>query len=326
LCRIDRIDDRNHIHSSRQFGQKIRKSELFAFDLSRETAEAGGHPFELQCDFGYKCFNASQNISRGTPETKMKIVQIPLLRDNYGYLIMCQKTNAAAVIDPSESEPVLRRVEEEQVALTAILNTHHHRDHTGGNEGLLASAKQLAVLGHNSDAGRIPGLNRGVDDGDEVEIGELRGKVLFIPGHTTGHIAYLFGSHLFCGDTLFTGGCGRLFEGTPEQMQASLKKLMALPDQTKIYCGHEYTENNLRFAVTLEPKNHKLISRFERVQGLRTRGVSTVPSTLEEEKQTNPFLRWDSKEIQKTLKARSPDLRLDPVSVFAKVRQLKDSF
>jgi hydroxyacylglutathione hydrolase len=109
-------------------------------------------------------------------------------------------------------------------------------------------------------------------------------------------------------------------------MPGSLKKLLALPDETKIYCGHEYTESNLRFAVTLEPKNHKLISRFERVQGLRTRGASTVPATLEEEKQTNPFLRWDSKELQATLKSQDPDLRLDPVSVFAKVRQLKDSF
>ncbi len=255
----------------------------------------------------------------------MKIVQIPLLRDNYGYLIVCQRTHTAAIIDPSEAEPVLRRIEQDKVALKAILNTHHHRDHTGGNEGLLASGK-LEVYGHKSDAGRIPGLTRAVDEGDIIEIGDLRGVVLFIPGHTTGHVGYLFDGNLFCGDTLFTAGCGRLFEGTPEQMRASLEKLMELPDQTKVYCGHEYTESNLRFAITLEPKNRKLMSRFEKVQGLRARGVSTVPSTLEEEKQTNPFLRWDSKEIQANLKAHSANLRLDPVSVFAKVRQLKDSF
>ena len=136
----------------------------------------------------------------------------------------------------------------------------------------------------------------------------------------------LFGNNLFCGDTLFTAGCGRLFEGTPEQMHGSLKKLMGLPDDTKVYCGHEYTESNLRFAMTLEPKNHKLVSRFERVQGLRARGASTVPSTMEEEKQTNPFLRWDSKEIQAKLKAGSSGLRLDPFSVFATVRKLKDAF
>ena len=255
----------------------------------------------------------------------MRIIQIPLLRDNYGYLIVCQNTNDAAIIDPSEAEPVRRRVEQENISLIAILNTHHHRDHTGGNEGLLAQQK-LAVYGHQSDQGRIPGLTDGLDEGDEINIGELKGKVLYIPGHTTGHVAYLFGKNLFCGDTLFTAGCGRLFEGTPEQMHASLKKLMALPDDTQVYCGHEYTESNLRFALTVEPKNHELASRFERVRALRARGASTVPATLEEEKQTNPFLRWDSKEIQASLKATIPNVRLDPVFVFAAVRKLKDAF
>jgi hydroxyacylglutathione hydrolase len=255
----------------------------------------------------------------------MKIVQIPLLRDNYGYLVICQKTNGAAIIDPSETEPVLRRIEQEKVSVEAILNTHHHRDHTGGNQGLLA-VQSLAVYGHTSDQARIPGFTRGVNEGDQVQIGELKGRILFIPGHTTGHVAYLFGQALFCGDTLFTAGCGRLFEGTPDQMHASLKKLMALPDDTKVYCGHEYTESNLRFAMTVEPKNHKLVSRFERVQGLRARGAATVPSTIEEEKQTNPFLRWDSKELQTNLKSIVRDVRLDPVSVFAALRKLKDEF
>src|ERR1043166_1623311 len=255
----------------------------------------------------------------------MKIIQIALLRDNYGYLIVCPKTNAAAIIDPSEADPVLRRIEQENVNLLAILNTHHHRDHTGGNDGLLAQ-HTLKVYGSKTDLGRIPGLTDGVGEGDEIRIGELQGRVLFIPGHTTGHVAYLFENNLFCGDTLFTAGCGRLFEGTPEQMHSSLTKLMALPDDTKVYCGHEYTENNLRFAMALEPKNHKLVSRFERVQTLRARGAATVPATMEEEKQTNPFLRWDSKEIQASLKAETPNLRLDPVSVFAQVRKLKDAF
>ena len=255
----------------------------------------------------------------------MKIVQIPLLRDNYAYLLICQKSNNAAILDPSEAAPVLRRVEEEKVTLVAILNTHHHRDHTGGNAELL-SGRALEVYGHKSDQARIPGLTRGLDEGDEVRVGELVGRVLFIPGHTTGHVAYLFGNNLFCGDTLFTAGCGRLFEGTADQMHASLTKLTALPDETKVYCGHEYTESNLRFAMTLEPKNHKLISRFERVQALRSRGAPTVPSTLEEEKQTNPFLRWDSKEIQANMKMSAPDLRMDPVSVFAQMRKLKDAF
>ncbi|HZD39642.1 MAG TPA: hydroxyacylglutathione hydrolase [Terriglobales bacterium] len=255
----------------------------------------------------------------------MKIVQISLLRDNYGYLLVCEKTGEAAIVDPSESEPVLRRIAEENVSLAAILNTHHHRDHTGGNEEILAH-HSVDVYGHNSDRERIPAITHGLDEGDPVKIGELSGKVLFIPGHTTGHVAYLFGNNLFCGDTLFTGGCGRLFEGTPEQMHASLMKLVMLPDDTKVYCGHEYTENNLRFALTLEPKNYKLMSRFERVQALRARGASTVPATLEEEKQTNPFLRWDSKELRESLKRDFPRLALDPVSVFAQVRKLKDQF
>src|SRR5262245_23179043 len=255
----------------------------------------------------------------------MKILQIPLLRDNYGYLLVCEKTKQAAIVDPSEAEPVLRRVEQEHVPLTVILNTHHHRDHTGGNEGILSKQK-VEVYAHKSDSSRVPGLSRGVDEGDEIQIGEMKGKVFFIPGHTTGHVAYLFENNLFCGDTLFTAGCGRLFEGTPEQMQASLKKLVALPDNTKVYCGHEYTESNLRFAMSVEPKNPKLVARFERVQGLRFRGASTVPATMEEEKQTNPFLRWDSKEIQASVKAANPSTRLDPVSVFAAVRKMKDAF
>jgi hydroxyacylglutathione hydrolase len=255
----------------------------------------------------------------------MKIIQIPLLRDNYGYLLVCDKTKQAAIVDPSEADPVLRRIEQEQVNLKAILNTHHHRDHTGGNEGILAR-HPVEVYAHKSDGNRVPGLTRPVDEGDDIRIGEMAGKVLFIPGHTTGHVAYLFENNLFCGDTLFTAGCGRLFEGTPEQMHASLSKLMALADNTKVYCGHEYTESNLRFAVTVEPKNPKLVSRFERVQGLRSRGASTVPSTMEEERQTNPFLRWDSKEIQATVKSNQRDTRLDPVSVFAAVRKLKDAF
>jgi hydroxyacylglutathione hydrolase len=255
----------------------------------------------------------------------MKIVQIPLLRDNYGYLLVCEKTHQAAIVDPSEAEPVLRRVEQEKVELVAVLNTHHHRDHTGGNEGLLAK-KPLKVYGHKSDQARVFGLSEAIDEGDAIQVGESSGKVFFIPGHTTGHVAYLFENNLFCGDTLFTAGCGRLFEGTPQQMQASLKKLMALPDYTKVYCGHEYTESNLRFALSVEPNNPKLAARFERVQGLRARGVSTVPSTMEEEKLTNPFLRWDSKEIQASVRSAAPGTPVDPVSIFATVRKMKDAF
>ncbi len=255
----------------------------------------------------------------------MRVVQIPLLRDNYGYLVVSEETGAAAVIDPSEAEPVLSRVEKEKVALKAILNTHHHRDHTGGNSGILARAR-LEVYGHKNDKDRIPGMTHPVDEGEEIAIAGLKARVLFIPGHTTGHVAYLFGRNLFCGDTLFTAGCGRLFEGTAEQMQASLEKLMRLPADTLVYCGHEYTEKNLEFALTVEPGNPKLAERLKKVRSLRAQGLPTVPSTIAEEKETNPFLRCESREIQENLKKRFPDLSLNPVSVFAKVRQLKDEF
>jgi len=255
----------------------------------------------------------------------MRIVQIPLLRDNYGYLIVCGRTNEAAVVDPSEAEPVLRRVEQEGVQLKAILNTHHHRDHTGGNSELLARGS-LEVYAHRTDQGRIPGLSHPLDEGDEIRIGELKGKALFIPGHTRGHVAYVFENKLFCGDTLFVAGCGRLFEGTAAEMVDSLSKLMRLPGETLVYCGHEYTEKNLQFALTVEPNNPKVTEKTRRVKALRAKGASTVPSTLEEERETNPFLRWESREIRENLKRQFPDLSLDPISVFAKVRELKDRF
>ena len=255
----------------------------------------------------------------------MKIIQIPLLRDNYGYLIVCEETNEAAIVDPSETEPVWRKVKEEDVKLTAILNTHHHRDHTGGNPGLLEKLP-LRVYGHRTDEGRVPGLNQPLGDGDEITVGKMKGRVIFIPGHTKGHVAYLFGKNLFCGDTLFVAGCGRLFEGTAEQMHSSLSRLKGLPSDTLVYCGHEYTEKNLQFAQTLEPNNRKLAEKLARVRSLREKGISTVPSTMEEERETNPFLRSDSAEIQQHLRGRFPKLPSDPISIFAKVRELKDAF
>jgi hydroxyacylglutathione hydrolase len=255
----------------------------------------------------------------------MRVVPIPLLRDNYAYLVICEKTGEAGVVDASEARPVLERVAEERVNLVAILSTHHHWDHTGGNVDLLGK-KPLRVYGHRSDRGRVPGLNRPLEEGDRVDIGALTGRVLFIPGHTRGHIAYLFDDRLFCGDTLFVAGCGRPFEGTPAELHSSLDKLSRLPDATQIYCGHEYTQKNLTFALTVDPFNAEAAQKLRRVAALRAKGRPTVPSTMIEERATNPFLRCHHKEIQETICGRFPDIERDPVSVFAKVRELKDRF
>ncbi len=256
----------------------------------------------------------------------MRIVPIPLLADNYGYLVICEKTNRAGIVDPSEGEPVWHRVREEGVELVAILNTHHHRDHTGGNAYLLGQKPGLTVFGAKADEERIPGITHALEEGDEVRVGEERGRVLFVPGHTRGHIAFVFPGRLFSGDALFAGGCGRVFEGNPEQMTRSLGKLRDLSDDTLVYCGHEYTEKNLQFALTVEPRNEKIRQRLEAVRALRAREQFTVPSRLGDELETNPFLRWESDEIKAGLAARFPGQGTDPVSVFAKVRELKDAY
>jgi hydroxyacylglutathione hydrolase len=185
------------------------------------------------------------------------------------------------------------------------------------------------VLGSRVDVRRVPALTEALDDGAEFEVLGARGRAIFIPAHTSGHVAYYFageGPSVFSGDTLFAAGCGGLFEGPAEQMMQSLGKLAALPDDTKVWCGHEYTEKNLRFAQELEPGNADLAAKLERVRKERAAGKPTVPSTIGEEKRTNPFLRWESDELRTTLRRRFPDLPNDPVSIFAKTRELKDHY
>jgi len=227
----------------------------------------------------------------------LQIELIPTFQDNYTYLVICEATREAAVIDAPEADPVIRRVEETGAKVTKILSTHHHPDHSMANPKL-AEQYGVPVIGHVSDSERIPGFTDGVDEGDTVDVGEETARVLFIPSHTTGHVAYVFddAKALFSGDMLFAAGCGRLFEGTPEMMYDALcKKLNLLPDDMRVFCGHEYTESNLRFAAHVEPDNEDVKRKLEWAEGLRAKAVGpdemTIPSTIGDEKKTNPFMR-----------------------------------
>ena len=255
----------------------------------------------------------------------MKVIPIPQLMDNYAYLVVDEASGKAGIVDCAEAGQVLKAVEKESVKLGAILPTHHHFDHVGGNEDLLRAVPVPVVYGFDE---RIPGLTDKVADGDQVRVGEMEGRVIYIPAHTTGHIAYYFerDQAVFTGDTLFAGGCGRLFEGDAAMMIQSLSKLMALPDATRVYFGHEYTEKNLRFALTLEPDNRALQEKHAWAKKQNQTGGTTTPTTIGSEKETNPFLRWKSPELRATLQSRFPDLPMTDVAVFAKTRELKDSF
>ena len=233
----------------------------------------------------------------------LQIERIPTFQDNYTYLVICEATREAAVIDAPEADPVIHRVQQTHAKVTKILSTHHHPDHSLANPKL-AEEFDAPVIGHVSDSGRIPGFSQGVDEGDVVEVGQERARVLFIPSHTTGHIAYVFddAKALFSGDMLFAAGCGRLFEGTPEMMYDALcKKLNKLPDDMRVYCGHEYTESNLRFAAHVEPENEDVKRKLQWAESVRANAAAdwhdaseeemTIPSTIGEEKKTNPFMR-----------------------------------
>lgn len=255
----------------------------------------------------------------------MKVTPIPCLSDNYAYLLVDETTGDGAVVDASEAGPVREAIAREKVNVRAILSTHHHYDHVGGNEELAAELR-VPVYGGEKDTGQLAGMTNALAHGDAVKVGSARARVLHIPGHTLGHIAYAFDGHVFTGDTLFFGGCGRLFEGTPAMMHESLvDKLGALPDDTRVYCGHEYTVANLAFAVTLEPGNAILRKTIAEVEAKRGAGKPSIPSTIGLEKAVNPFMRSASPEIQAKVREKHPDAT-DAVAVFARVREMKDNF
>jgi len=260
----------------------------------------------------------------------MRVVPVHQLSDNYAYLVIDSDENVAAVVDVAEAGPVVDAAAREGVEIVAILSTHHHFDHVGGNDDLIAACRprELRVYGFAGDSERIPGITDPLADGQTFDLSGLGARAIFIPAHTRGHLAYYFPdqSTVFTGDTLFAGGCGRLFEGDAAQMKCSLERLAELPDDTQVYCGHEYTQSNLTFAATLEPANAALSQRRQEVDALIQAGRPSVPTTIAIEKATNPFLRCTSAELRRSVSEQVPGVGDDDVAVFAATRSLKDNF
>ncbi|MDE2363309.1 MAG: hydroxyacylglutathione hydrolase [Hyphomicrobiales bacterium] len=252
----------------------------------------------------------------------LQVHQFICLSDNFGLLVHDPATGATASIDAPDGAAILAELAAKGWTLTDILVTHHHADHTQGIPALKARFPNARVVGAKADARRIDGLDALVAENDEVSFGGTKARVIETPGHTSGHIAYHFADDdlLFCGDTLFALGCGRVFEGTMPVMYHSLMKLAALPEETQIYCGHEYTQSNARFALTVDPDNALLKARAARVDEVRGAGAYTLPSTIGVELATNPFLRAEDPGVQKAVGMSGHD----PVQVFAEVRERKN--
>ena len=251
------------------------------------------------------------------------IEQFPCREDNFGVLIHDTGADVTASIDAPEEGPIVAKLKEKGWRLDHIFTTHHHQDHVEANLALKA-AFHATITGPAGEADKIPGIDRTVKGGDTFMFGGFDVRVIDTPGHTLGHIAYWLPTAgvAFVADTLFAMGCGRVIEGTHEMMWASLEKLHALPDTTRIYCGHEYTETNARFALTVEPSNTELVARAAEVKGLRAAGKATLPTTIGLEKRTNPFLRSREKSLREHLGME----HAAPAQVFAEIRTRKDNF
>lgn len=256
----------------------------------------------------------------------LEVTPLKALTDNYIWLAHSpRQSRDVAVVDPGDAAPVIEALEQQHLNLKAILVTHHHADHVGG-VAALHQRTGAPVIGPGAET--IPERSRSVAGGERVALPELglEFEVMDVPGHTRGHIAFHGHGALFCGDTLFSAGCGRLFEGTPAQMQHSLASLRDLPGETRVYCGHEYTLNNLRFALTVEPENGAAREYMETAKDLRLGNKPTLPSTLSLEIAVNPFLRWDEPTVQKSAERRAGRSLDNPVEVFATIRHWKDGF
>lgn len=296
----------------------FRKGILYGFMRLFST------PYKTLRGGASRSLRVARFCSVANMSSSLQIELVPCLSDNYAYILHDIDTGTVGVVDPSEATPVIDALSKKNRNLNYILNTHHHHDHTGGNVELKAryGAK---VIGSATDKERIPGIDIHLNDGDKWMFAGHEVQVMDTPGHTRGHVSFYFAGSgaIFTGDTLFSLSCGKLFEGTPQEMQSSLGKIMSLPDDTSIYCGHEYTLNNTDFALKLEPGNKELRSYAGHVASLRSKGLPTIPTTLKMEKACNPFLRTSNTQIRQSLNIPAT---ADDAEALGIIRQAKDNF